>query len=259
MTAPTVAPYTRRLWEDLPELYRAADETQADGPNGFPLERYISLIGDQAGEVETLLDRLALHEVDGVWVSDLADPDLADDGWLVWMAQFAGIQADLGSSLAESYSQLLIDYPTYTALQADNTNYAQLRQHGSEVGAGVGPDQLRQALRDSALGRLEASTGSWERIIKPYLTGAQRVLQFPVYGGDPWHLQIETYDIETPDPVVVAAVIARTEHAAGLVVTYAHRTGASYAELLADTADFPTYTTVKTHFATYADLASWIP
>lgn len=257
MTAPTVAPWTQRWWDRLPELYRAADEAQAAGPNGFPLLRYLSLIGDQAGELEALTDRIKLHRNgDGVWLSDLGDPETADDAWLPWMAQLVGIDVTLGSALAESYAQLVVDYPHYSNLYAGNVNYAELRQHGSAVGAGVGPDQLRQAIRDATLGRLVTSTGAWDRLIQPYLTGLKRVLHQRVYAGDAWHLQLETYASETPNPVVLGAVIARTTHAAGLLVTYATRTGSSYSEV---PTHYATYTAVKAAFATYSALAVWIP
>lgn len=258
MSAPAVAPWTQLLWDRLPQLYRAADEAQADGPDGFPLLRWLSLICDQAGEVEALFDRISLHLSEGetVWLSDLADPDRADDGWLTWIAQLIGIQVDLGSSLAESYAQLVIDYPTYGDLLLDNVNYAQVRQHGSEVGAGIGPDQLRQAIRDAALGRLAASTGAYDRLIAPYLVGQQRVLHQRIFGGDPWALQLETYAHETPNPVVVGAVISRTPHVAGLKVTYATRVGGSYQDLVDH---FATYADLVTMFPTYSALAGYIP
>lgn len=249
MSVPVVSEFTRRWFAGLPELYRAADEAQdyQGDDNGQPLLRYMSLIGDQAGEIETLVDRIALHEsTDGVWWSDLANPDTADDAWLTWIAQLAGIQVALGSILAESYAQLIFDYTSYNDVRLGNLTYAQLRHHGSDVGAGTGPDQIRQILRDAALGRLMTSTGDWERILAPYLTGHKRVIHDRIYGGDPWHLHLETYSIETPSAAVITAVIERTPWAAGLVVSYHVRSGSSYGE-------------VATGFATYGDLAAALP
>jgi hypothetical protein len=91
MAAPAVAEFTRRLWDDLPHLYRAADADQP-APNDFPLLRFLSLLGDQADELATIYGRLALHD-DGTgdWISDLATPALVDDNWLEWLALLVGV------------------------------------------------------------------------------------------------------------------------------------------------------------------------
>ena len=50
MALPSVTAHTRRLYDDLPELYRTADvDDGATGPgsNGAPLLRFLSLIGDR--------------------------------------------------------------------------------------------------------------------------------------------------------------------------------------------------------------------
>lgn len=81
MPLPTVHPHTERLYGRLPELYRHADETQ-----GYPLLRFLSLIGDQAGAVEDTLD-----DVDPDRGGKLADPDTAPAAWLPWLAQVLGV------------------------------------------------------------------------------------------------------------------------------------------------------------------------
>lgn len=87
MAEPTVHPYTRRLYDGLPEFYRDTDPATG-GDNDRPLLRFLSLIGDQAGAVEDLVDRLDPDLGDG---SDLLDPWTADPAWLPFVAQLRGV------------------------------------------------------------------------------------------------------------------------------------------------------------------------
>lgn len=257
MTAPpAVAAFTRRWFDDLPEVYRAADEADPS-VDGWPLLRYLSLLGDQADELSTLVDRFALHD-DGAgdWTSDLSNPATADAAWLPWLAQMAGIGLDVGSGSAETFLQLLVDYPTFAALAADNVTFTEVRRHAERVPGGAGPDALRSALLDSTGARHAASTGAWERLIRPHLTGAGRVLHFRVFGGNPWALRLETYRSETPNPTLLGAIIATAARAAGLTVTYAARSGASFDEV---TATFATFDTVEADFASFSALTAWLP
>lgn len=57
MARPTVAAPTERTYDRLPEHYRHADERQGAGANQYPLLRFLSLLGDQAGELEDFYDR----------------------------------------------------------------------------------------------------------------------------------------------------------------------------------------------------------
>jgi len=113
MARPVVHAATERLYARLPQLYRDADEAQADGANGFPLLRFLSLLADQVGAVEDLLARF-----DAVPTSDLVDPASADSGWLTWLAQVAGV--DLGDETDVARRRQLI-------ADADDS-----RSHGSE-------------------------------------------------------------------------------------------------------------------------------
>ncbi|KWW97390.1 hypothetical protein LI90_4362 (plasmid) [Carbonactinospora thermoautotrophica] len=74
---------TERWYGRLPEFYRDADAQEQSG-DGYPLLRYLSLLGDQAGEVETVLDRAAAGE--------LSDPQRADPAWLPWLGQLVGVR-----------------------------------------------------------------------------------------------------------------------------------------------------------------------
>lgn len=99
MPYPDVSPTTERLYSRLAEVRRDADADQADTGTGYPLLRYLSLIGDQAGDRETLIDRLP---------TDLTDPDLADAAWLPWLAQLRG--ATLPATLPEADRRTTIRY-----------------------------------------------------------------------------------------------------------------------------------------------------
>lgn len=58
MTRPVVHPTTERIYARLPEFLRSSDERLSDGPDGYPLLRYLSLILDQLGVVDDLVDRI---------------------------------------------------------------------------------------------------------------------------------------------------------------------------------------------------------
>lgn len=94
MAAPIVHPHTARLYADLPEVYRDADLDDGTA-NGRPLLRFLSLILDQAGAVEDLVDRIDPDIGTG---SDLVDPTHADPAWLPWLGQLVGV-ADLPPAL----------------------------------------------------------------------------------------------------------------------------------------------------------------
>ncbi|WP_053207958.1 phage tail protein [Jiangella muralis] len=89
MTPPAVSEFTARLYADLPELYRDADAAQGT----YPLLRYLSLLGDIAGDVDTLADR--------VDAGDLTDPAAADPAWLPWLAQLVGVRLRAGMTVQQ--------------------------------------------------------------------------------------------------------------------------------------------------------------
>lgn len=91
MARPTPSAFTERWYASLPEHYRDNDE-----PLNWPLLRFMSLLGDQAGEVFTLLTRIAYVPPDEGGAigdtSDLVDPATADLGWLPWLGQLVGVK-----------------------------------------------------------------------------------------------------------------------------------------------------------------------
>lgn len=254
---PETAPATSRLFDRLPELYRAADEAQ--DPT-WPLLSYLASLGEQLGELEGLLDRLLLHmaDPDGIWRSDLSDPDRADDEWLAWLAQLAGLQIALGSRTAESWAQIVLDFDTWDDLDPAQPTWADVLGYGAGVvGAGTGPEQIRAWLRSARdFGLLFGSTWAWQEAIRPHLTGDRTVAHRRSYDGDPWHLRLETYEHETPFPDRVEAAIAETPRPAGLLVTFATRTGGTWGEAV-DVYD--DWSMVLAGFGTWQDLIDWTP
>lgn len=160
MARPTPHPTTERLYARLPEHYRVADARQT-GPD-WPLLRYLSLVGDRAGELEDLLDRIDyVPPEDGGAAgdtSDLVDADQASPAWLPWLAQLVGIELDTSEPLTTQRARITGVEPTW--------------QTGS-----------REAI---------------EAAVAAQLTGTQEVEVTPHWGGDVWVIGIGTIEAETP-------------------------------------------------------------
>jgi hypothetical protein len=192
MAIPSVHPTTMRLWLALPEHYRIADARQID-PD-YPLLRYLSLIGDQLGELEDLVDRINyVPPPDGPPgdTSDLVDPATADAAWLPWIAQLTGARLPLG--LDEAATRAVIA----------------AAPSGWRVGT-------KQAIADAA---------------KSVLAGGKYVVITDHYHGNPFQIEVRTRTSETPSPeAVIAAIVAAGAKPAGhqLVST---SYGASWAEI----------------------------
>ena len=91
MAQPAVHETTLELYRRLPAFYRTADGGQVD----WPLLRYLSLLGDQLGELSDLQTRIDYVAPDDGGApgdtSDLSDPATADQAWLPWLAQHLGV------------------------------------------------------------------------------------------------------------------------------------------------------------------------
>lgn len=167
MPAPVVGATTTRLYARLPEYLRASD-AELD----YPLLRFLSLVVDQASEVEELLDRWQVFTPDEGGdpgdTSELVDPDLADAEWLPWLGQQVGAKLRPAMSEAE----------TRANIAGASTGW----QAGTRAG-------IAAAARDA-------------------LTGNRTVDVIQAYGGDPWVIAVRTVPIETPSaPAVLAAII----------------------------------------------------
>lgn len=171
MPRPVVAATVERLYATLPAFYRDADEAQPEP--GYPLLRYLSLLGDQAGEVEALLDRFQ--------AGDLVDPELADPGWLDWLAQHVGAT-----------------YPRATST-ADR----------------------RQIIATASSGWRSGNRESIATAARTVLTGTRYVEVVTHYDADPWKIGVRTREDETDDPADVVDAInrLRARPAGVLIVT----------------------------------------
>lgn len=196
---PAVGTFTRRLYDRLPELYRAADEALDDGPDAYPLLRFLALLGDQADELEQLVDRIDRVRPeeggDPGDTSDLVDPVTADAGWLDWLAQLVAV--DL---------------------------------------TGVDDVALRRALVGNANANLyDGSEAAIRAQVAPLLTGTQQVTIAPQFGTT-WTVAVITLGTEsagtTPEAILEAA---GRQKPAGVVLV--HDAGLTWAELEANYAD----------------------
>jgi hypothetical protein len=187
MTRPAVSASTERWYARLPHAWRDGDDER-----DWPLLRYMSLLGDQLGEVQTLLDRIDyLSPADGGApgdTSDLVNPATADAAWLPWLAQLVGVR-----------------------LPADVTGQA-----------------ARDAIAGAVAGFMAGTKTAVAAAAQSALTGGRYVAVYDhsitVQGdGGVWDVLLVTLETETPDPsAVLAAVTAKRAKPAGVVLH--HRT-----------------------------------
>jgi hypothetical protein len=156
MAEPIFSATVERLYARLPEFIRTADLDQ-----DYAAKRYLSLVGDRAGELEILIDRIDYVTTnDGGTIGDtsaLVDPATADAAWLPWLAQLVGVRSG--------------DLPT---------------------GA------LREAIGNAELGWQVGSQAAVIAAAQAHLTGTKTVTILRNYLGDQWRVRITTYTTETP-------------------------------------------------------------
>lgn len=185
MARPTVSAFTEQVYARLPQTYRDEDE-----PLDFPLLRFLSLIGDQGGELEVLLDRIAYVPVDDGGTpgdtSDLVDPATADDAWLRWLAQPVGVVLP----------------PAVTGVAA------------------------RDAIAGAVNGFQVGTKGAIAAAAASALTGTRYVSVYDhsiatVGDGGIWDVMLVTRTSETPDITAVAtAVTSKNAKPAGVVLHF---------------------------------------
>jgi hypothetical protein len=179
MAPPAVHPLTLRWYEGLPEAWRNLDAAQ-ENPD-YPLLRLMSLIGDQLGAVEELIDRINYFPPDEGGdpgdTSDLADPATADAAWLPWLARLVGVL--LPPALSEAEARDAVAFAS----------------SGWRAGT---KDGMADAARSA-------------------LTGTRYVRIIDHYGGDEWRVEVMTRATETPSvPAVLAAIVAKDAKPAGV-------------------------------------------
>lgn len=189
MVGPAFSEHTERLYSRLPEHYRDADGAQA---GDFPFKRFLSLIGDQVGVIEDLVDRIDyVPEYEGGApgdTSELVDPTVADAGWLPWLAQLVGVVLDPALTLAE-------------------------KRDAIEFASGGWRAGNKEAMADAA---------------KTVLIGAKYVRVYDhstdvsaIGAATQWDVLVVTNPTETPDPaLVLPAIIAKKAKPAGVKLYY---------------------------------------
>lgn len=189
--APVVHPITQQWYEMLPELYQVADVSPG-GALLFPLLRFMSLLGDLFGADTDLIDRISMTVVQGAEVSQLVDPVLGDESWLMWQAQLVGAKL--------------------TGYEPETTKRATIASASNGWRAGT-KDSMAAAARTQ-------------------LTGSQTVEildhQTDSGGGGEWDVLVRTRAIETPDnQAVLDAINAAGVKPAGVKLWLGH-TAASW-------------------------------
>ena len=214
---PVVTTLTQSVYDQLPEIYHLADSDQPDGPNAYPLLRFLTCVGDIAQPMDYLYARMAyLAPSDGGpavgfgSTSDLVDPATADAAWLPWLAQVVGMHLDTSLSVAA--------------------------QRDSIAGASTG----RQAGTRAAI-VAAASTGLIGSRFCQVMDHTTVVMGSPAPGGQ-WDITLITRSDETPDvPAVLAAVVAAGAKPAGVLLHHAVYTS-SWAKL---TLAYPTWAAIR--------------
>jgi hypothetical protein len=174
---PAVSDFTARWYARLPGEYR-----DADAGLDWPLLRFLSLLGDQGGDVLTLLERIDYRAPDDSPpgeagdTSDLADPATADVAWLPWLAQLVGVVLDPALSVQERRDLLASASSGWRigtkAAVADavrtrlsGTKYVEVHSHSTEQGVGSGGafDVLIVTLESETIGwfSLESTAPTW--------------------------------------------------------------------------------------------------
>lgn len=193
MARPIVSNFTERWYAALPSYMRAADE-----PLDFPLLRYLSLVGDHIGDVSEIIERIDYVGIfDGGSpgdTSDLVDPDTADEAWLPWLAQLAGVNLIDSLSAAER----------------------------------------RDAIRTAGSGWRAGTKAGIKLAAQTQLSGTKYIEVLDHYEGDPWRIGIRTRQDETASTAaVVQAILDMGAKPAGVEIVTAFY-AASWADIQAE-------------------------
>jgi hypothetical protein len=212
VTRPAPSATTERLYAALPELYQAADAELGDGDNGYPLLRFLSLLGDQLDDVEMLIARADYYSPDDGGApgdtSDLADPATADPAWLPWLAQLVGARLPAGLTDAER----------------------------------------RAAVAGAVAGYFKGTKQGIEAAARAALTGTKYVRVIPLYAGDQWRLEVRTRTSETASTAAVAAAIVAANAKPAGVELVATAYEATWAQV---EAAYPTWAALEANAPTW--------
>lgn len=157
-------------WAGTPNASESLQAARDADPGGYPMKRFLSSMGDQVGDVMTLIGRIDYappddrDDPDTQTRSDLADADYADAAWLPWLAQLIGLGDIRGLSDAAR----------------------------------------RAAIKGATSGFRGGTKSAIARAVQPVLTGTQSVAVYdhsiarPNDGGGEWDVLVVTRGSETP-------------------------------------------------------------
>lgn len=187
MARPVVSQATERVYARLPLAYRDADAHEMSG-GGYPLLRFLSLVGDVLGDVETLIDRIDYtgpsEGGEPGDTSDLGDPTGADPAWLPWLGRLVGVNITPDLTVSE---------------QRDSVRFATSGFRAGTKGA------IRDAARSALVGTKHAEVYD-HSVTRPG-------------DGGLWDVLIVTRATETPDvAAVLATVVRKNAKPAGVVL-----------------------------------------
>lgn len=198
---PSPHAFTERVYAYLPAFYR-----DADAALDYPLLRWLSLLGDQAGEIEDLYTRIAYIPTDAGGpggTSELTDPAVADRAWLSWLGQLVGV----------------------------------------EVTPAMSDESARDAVSGGSSGWRAATKDAMATAAQSALTGSRHVtvhdhsVASPGDGGE-WDVLLVTAPSETPSTAAVLAAVSEKNAKPAGVVLHHHAYEATWAQI--DTA-YPTW------------------
>ncbi len=166
--------------------------------------------------------------------------------------------ATVGLARVNSYVRDSDAGPGWSVLfDIDRVPASQLGYLGQFVGVeptpGFSTADQREEIR-TVKGFRRGTVGAIQEAGRPTLTGERRVILHE-RDSSPYHLTVQTYAFETPEPArTLQALLAAKP--ASLQLSYLTTLAATYGQ--AEDA-FPTYGDAEAAFATYNDAETWIP
>lgn len=189
---------TEEMWARLPEHFR-----RMDALNGWPMKKYISLMGDQLQEIDDLVDDIDFTPLDDEGepgdTSAMVDPNVAPARWLPWLAQLFGLRI-AGTGTEQNRSEVVAAAAGFNAgtkeavaAAAKSTlvgeRYAAVypRSNSTAIGAGDEWDLLLVTRASETLINLYpliqatiAELGTWTVATSPTATVAQSAVRVPL-------------------------------------------------------------------------------
>lgn len=193
----------------LPEYLRTADEEQTDPP--FPLYRFMDVAFRTLSDISAIWWNTAYFppfDIEDQKSSTLVTPNLADINTLRWLARILGVKIQNPPTGFTSWITLEQQLDTDVSGEATWTEWeveSALPSGSWATLEDLSPDtlDLESELKwqvDTAYYGINGGTyNALVAAAKRALTGSKLVTVTPRYGGDPWHIRLNTLVSQTPD------------------------------------------------------------